>query len=228
MHHYSFQHLLGYDEQAFWRKRKNWKGKIREDSRVEIIASDISLRLCFCKRELQSQQEWGIKYDWIFKFAIFEKQRFPERPREWLLFNSKYGERLGENEWIESNLQANGKISWSSNGAGYRGYIFYCKYGVGQKKKVLKASRKSSFGTARWRPTAEYDINEGKKERINQKAKVRSPNIQTSTLLLYFSGVRPEADHFNCLFTVKKWLAELPHEMVFQPANWLIPKARNL
>jgi len=159
--HYSFQHLLGYDEQAFLAKKKKLEGKIQEIPELQIVASDISLQaIAFAKENAITA---GVDHMIDFQVCDFEDTEIPERPRGVIIFNPEYGERLGENEELELTYKRMGDYM-KQKCAGFRGYIFTGNMELA-KKIGLKASRRIEF----WNGTIDcrllrYDMYEGKKE----------------------------------------------------------------
>jgi putative N6-adenine-specific DNA methylase len=159
--HYAFQHILGYDEQAFLAKKKKLESKIVEATEVKIIASDISLQAISFARENAAYA--GVEHMIEFQVCDFAETEIPEKPRGVIFFNPEYGERLGENDELEVTYKRMGDFM-KQKCAGYRGYIFTGNLELA-KKVGLKASRRMEF----WNGTIDcrllkYDLYEGKRE----------------------------------------------------------------
>ena len=158
---YAFQHILGYDAQAFLAKKKKLESKIIHDPGVSIIASDISLQAISFAQENAAYA--GVEHMIDFQVCDFAETEIPERPRGVIMFNPEYGERLGENAELEITYKRMGD-HLKQKCAGYRGYIFTGNLELA-KKVGLKASRRIEF----WNGTIDcrllkYDLYEGKKE----------------------------------------------------------------
>ena len=159
--HYSFKHLLGYDEQAFLAKKAKLESKIMELPDLKIIASDISLQAISFAQE--NAITAGVDHMIEFQVCDFAETEIPEKPRGVIMFNPEYGERLGENDELEITYKRMGDFL-KQKCAGYRGYIFTGNLELA-KKIGLKASRRIEF----WNGTIDcrllkYDLYEGKKE----------------------------------------------------------------
>jgi putative N6-adenine-specific DNA methylase len=157
--HYSFQHILGYDPEAFFAKKKKLESKIVEATEVKIIASDISLQaISFAKENAVFA---GVDHMIEFQVCDFAETEIPERPRGVIMFNPEYGERLGDLTELEETYKRMGDYM-KQKCAGYRGYIFTGNMDLA-KKVGLKASRRMEF----WNGTIDcrllkYDLYEGK------------------------------------------------------------------
>jgi putative N6-adenine-specific DNA methylase len=158
---YAFQHILGYEEQAFLAKKKKLENKVIHDPGVTIVASDISLQAISFARENAAYA--GVEHMIDFQVCDFAETEIPERPRGVIMFNPEYGERLGENEELELTYKRMGDFM-KQKCAGYRGYIFTGNLELA-KKVGLKASRRIEF----WNGTIDcrllkYEMYEGKRE----------------------------------------------------------------
>lgn len=158
---YAFQHILGYDPQAFLAKKKKLENKVIHDPGVAIVASDISLQAISFARENAAYA--GVEHLIDFQVCDFAETEIPERPRGVIMFNPEYGERLGENEELELTYKRMGDYM-KQKCAGYRGYIFTGNLELA-KKVGLKASRRIEF----WNGTIDcrllkYEMYEGKRE----------------------------------------------------------------
>ena len=157
--HYSFQHILGYDEETFQAKKRKLEHKIIANPGVKIIASDISLQAITFARENAAFA--GVEDLIDFQTGDFAETEIPEKPRGVILFNPEYGERLGENDELEVTYKRMGDFL-KQKCAGYRGYIFTGNLDLA-KKVGLKASRRIEF----WNGTIDcrllkYDLYAGK------------------------------------------------------------------
>ena len=157
--HYSFQHILGYDEETFQAKKRKLENKIIANPGVKIIASDISLQAITFARENAAFA--GVEDLIDFQTGDFAETEIPEKPRGVILFNPEYGERLGDLTELEETYKRMGDFM-KQNCAGYRGYIFTGNLDLA-KKVGLKASRRIEF----WNGTIDcrllkYDMYAGK------------------------------------------------------------------
>ena len=157
--HYSFQHILGYDEETFQAKKRKLENKIIANPGVKIIASDISLQAITFARENAAFA--GVEDLIDFQTGDFAETEIPEKPRGVIMFNPEYGERLGDLTELEETYKRMGDFM-KQKCAGYRGYIFTGNLDLA-KKVGLKASRRIEF----WNGTIDcrllkYDIYAGK------------------------------------------------------------------
>ncbi|MCM0041350.1 MAG: class I SAM-dependent RNA methyltransferase [Algoriphagus sp.] len=157
--HYSFQHILGYNEETFQAKKRKLENKIIDNPGVKIIASDISLQAITFARENASFA--GVEDLIDFQTGDFAETEIPEKPRGVILFNPEYGERLGDLTELEETYKRMGDFM-KQKCAGYRGYIFTGNLDLA-KKVGLKASRRIEF----WNGTIDcrllkYDMYAGK------------------------------------------------------------------
>lgn len=157
--HYSFQHILGYDEETFQAKKRKLENKIIANPGVKIIASDISLQAITFARENAAFA--GVEDLIDFQTGDFAETEIPEKPRGVIMFNPEYGERLGDLTELEETYKRMGDFM-KQNCAGYRGYIFTGNLDLA-KKVGLKASRRIEF----WNGTIDcrllkYDLYAGK------------------------------------------------------------------
>jgi putative N6-adenine-specific DNA methylase len=157
--HYSFQHILGYDEETFQAKKRKLEHKIISNPGVKIIASDISLQAITFSRENAAFA--GVEDLIDFQTGDFAETEIPEKPRGVIMFNPEYGERLGDLTELEGTYKRMGDFM-TQNCAGYRGYIFTGNLDLA-KKVGLKASRRIEF----WNGTIDcrllkYDMYAGK------------------------------------------------------------------
>jgi|UniRef100_UPI004047965D putative N6-adenine-specific DNA methylase len=158
---YSFQHILGYNEETFQAKKRKLENKIIDNPGVKIVASDISLQAITFARENAAFA--GVEDLIDFQTGDFAETEIPEKPRGVILFNPEYGERLGDLTELEETYKRMGDFM-KQKCAGYRGYIFTGNLDLA-KKVGLKASRRIEF----WNGTIDcrllkYDMYEGKKE----------------------------------------------------------------
>ena len=156
---YSFQHILGYNEETFQAKKRKLENKIIANPGVKIIASDISLQAITFARENAAFA--GVEDLIDFQTGDFAETEIPEKPRGVIFFNPEYGERLGDLTELEETYKRMGDFM-KQKCAGYRGYIFTGNLDLA-KKVGLKASRRIEF----WNGTIDcrllkYDMYEGK------------------------------------------------------------------
>ena len=157
--HYSFQHILGYNEETFQAKKRKLENKIIANPGVKIIASDISLQAITFARENAAFA--GVEDLIDFQTGDFAETEIPEKPRGVIMFNPEYGERLGDLIELEETYKRMGDFM-KQKCAGYRGYIFTGNLDLA-KKVGLKASRRIEF----WNGTIDcrlmkYDLYAGK------------------------------------------------------------------
>jgi putative N6-adenine-specific DNA methylase len=157
--HYSFQHILGYNEETFQAKKRKLEHKIIANPGVKIIASDISLQAITFARENAAFA--GVEVLIEFQTGDFAETEIPEKPKGVILFNPEYGERLGDLTELEETYKRMGDFM-KQKCAGYRGYIFTGNLDLA-KKVGLKASRRIEF----WNGTIDcrllkYDLYAGK------------------------------------------------------------------
>lgn len=159
--HYSFQHLLGYDEQAFLAKKAKLEAKIEEIPEVVIVASDNSLQAISFAQE--NAITAGVDHMIDFQVCDFADTEIPEKPRGVIMFNPEYGDRLGVDDELQETYKRMGDFM-KQKCAGYRGYIFTGNMELA-KKVGLKANRRIEF----WNGTIDcrllrYDMYQGKKD----------------------------------------------------------------
>ena len=138
---YSFQHILGYNEETFQAKKRKLENKIIDNPGVKIVASDISLQAITFARENAAFA--GVEDLIDFQTGDFAETEIPEKPRGVILFNPEYGERLGDLTELEETYKRMGDFM-KQKCAGYRGYIFTGNLDLA-KKVGLKASRRIEF-----------------------------------------------------------------------------------
>ena len=158
---YSFQHILGYNEEIFQAKKRKLENKIIDNPGVKIVASDISLQAITFARENAAFA--GVEDLIDFQTGDFAETEIPQKPRGVILFNPEYGELLGDLTELEETYKRIGDFM-KQKCAGYRGYIFTGNLDLANKVG-LKASRRIEF----WNVTIDcrllkYDMYEGKKE----------------------------------------------------------------
>ncbi|MHA7128735.1 THUMP domain-containing class I SAM-dependent RNA methyltransferase [Algoriphagus namhaensis] len=158
---YAFQHILGYDENAFWAKKKKLENKIKEIPELVIVASDISLQAISYAKE--NAITAGVDHMIDFQVCDFAETEIPEKPRGVIMFNPEYGDRLGVDDELEQTYRRMGDFM-KQKCAGYRGYIFTGNMALA-KKVGLKANRRIEF----WNGTIDcrllkYELYRGSKE----------------------------------------------------------------
>ncbi len=157
---YAFQHLIGYDENAYKAKKRKLENKITEIPELRIVASDISLQAISYARE--NARVAGVEHMIDFQVCDFAETEIPERPRGVIMFNPEYGDRLGVDDELVVVYKRMGDFM-KQKCAGYRGYIFTGNMALA-KKVGLKASRRIEF----WNGTIDcrllkYEMYEGKR-----------------------------------------------------------------
>lgn len=137
---YAFMHLLGYDEQIFFKERRNLKDKVIKASDVKIIASDISAEAV--KIAEANAKTAGVDQLIQFQICDFAETIVPEN-HGIVVFNPEYGERLGIHTKLEATYQRMGDFMKQSC-KGYHGFVFTGNPDLA-KKIGLRAYKKIEF-----------------------------------------------------------------------------------
>ncbi|MDN3203740.1 THUMP domain-containing class I SAM-dependent RNA methyltransferase [Algoriphagus sediminis] len=158
---YAFQHIIGYESEAYFAKKRKLENKIEEIPELKIVASDISLQAISYAQE--NAKTAGVDHMIDFQVCDFADTEIPEKPRGVVMFNPEYGDRLGVDDELEEVYRRMGDFM-KQKCAGYRGYIFTGNLALA-KKVGLKASRRIEF----WNGTIDcrllkYELYSGKRD----------------------------------------------------------------
>lgn len=138
---YAFMHILGYEEEVFFKARRVLKDQIIKNSDVKIIASDISEDAISIAQK--NAKTAGVDHLIDFQVADFADTILPEDEQGIIFFNPEYGERLGVHTKLEVTYKRMGDYM-KQYCKGYRGYIFTGNPDLA-KKIGLKASKRIEF-----------------------------------------------------------------------------------
>lgn len=138
---YAFMHILGYEEEVFFKARRVLKDQIIKNSDVKIIASDISEDAISIAQK--NAKTAGVDHLIDFQVADFADTILPEDEQGIIFFNPEYGERLGVHNKLEATYKRMGDYM-KQYCKGYRGYIFTGNPDLA-KKIGLKASKRIEF-----------------------------------------------------------------------------------
>ncbi|MEQ9425849.1 MAG: class I SAM-dependent RNA methyltransferase [Cyclobacteriaceae bacterium] len=161
---FGFMHLNDYDPTIWNSLRRKALDQVREDGFPKIIATDIS------GRALEAAQKnakiAGVDKMIDFWKGPFQKTIIPEGEGV-VILNPEYGERMGEEEELESIYRAIGDF-FKNKCAGKMGYIFTGNMNLA-KKVGLRAKRRLEFFNAKIDcRLLEYELYQGsKKEKEN-------------------------------------------------------------
>ncbi len=138
---YAFMHLLGYDEEVFFKERRQLKDQVVKHIDFKIIASDISEDAVNIAEK--NARTAGVDTLIDFQVADFAETLLPQNQPGVIIFNPEYGERLGVHAKLEATYKRIG--DYLKQGCkGYKGYIFTGNPDLA-KKIGLKASRRIEF-----------------------------------------------------------------------------------
>jgi len=138
---YAFMHILGYDEEVFFKERRILKDQIINHINFKIIASDISEDAINISEK--NARTAGVDTLIDFQIADFADTVLPENQPGVIIFNPEYGERLGVHSKLEATYKRIGDYL-KQDCKGYKGYIFTGNPDLA-KKIGLKASRRLEF-----------------------------------------------------------------------------------
>lgn len=138
---YAFMHILGYDEEVFFKERRILKDQIVKHIDFKIIASDISEDAVDISEK--NARTAGVDTLIDFQVADFAETALPEGEPGVIVFNPEYGERLGVHTKLEATYKRIGDYL-KQDCKGYRGYIFTGNPDLA-KKIGLRASHRIEF-----------------------------------------------------------------------------------
>lgn len=156
---YGFMHILGYEEELFFRERRKLKDQSVKEPGFRIVATDISADAVDVSRK--NAKTAGVDHLIDFSVCDFADTEVPQGPGV-IIFNPEYGERLGVHTKLEATYKRIGDFM-KQKCKGYRGYIFTGNPDLA-KKIGLKASRRIEFYNGKLDcRLLEYELYEGSK-----------------------------------------------------------------
>ncbi len=159
--HYSFMHIIGYEEAEYLKMKSALEEKISPMGDIQIIASDIEDQAVLFTKENAATA--GVEDLITYEVCDFEEATIPESEAGIMMVNPEYGERLGEEDELEATYKRLGDFM-KQKCAGYTGFVFTGNLDLA-KKVGLRPSRKIEFynGTIDCR-LLKYELYKGKKE----------------------------------------------------------------
>jgi putative N6-adenine-specific DNA methylase len=142
---YAFMHLLGYDEDVYFKEQDLLEEQIIETPGLRIIATDYSeLAIVNSKKNAIAA---GVANMIEFNICDFADTEIPEGQQGVFFVNPEYGDRLGEIDELEETYGRIGDFMKQKCG-GYFGYVFTGNLDLA-KKIGLKAKRRIEFYTSK-------------------------------------------------------------------------------
>ncbi len=142
---YAFMHLLGYDEDVYFKEQDLLEEQIIETPGLRIIATDYSeLAIVNSKKNAIAA---GVANMIEFNVCDFADTEIPEGQQGVFFVNPEYGDRLGEIDELEETYGRIGDFMKQKCG-GYFGYVFTGNLDLA-KKIGLKAKRRIEFYTSK-------------------------------------------------------------------------------
>ncbi len=141
---YAFMHLKGYNEELYLQEMERLNNQIIDVPGLTIIATDYSdMAIANARKNAIAA---GVAD--LIKFSVceFEATDVPQSTSGIMFMNPEYGERLGEQEALETTYGLIGDFMKKKCG-GYFGYIFTGNMELA-KKIGLKAKRRIEFYTS--------------------------------------------------------------------------------
>lgn len=159
--HYSFMHVIGYEEAAYQKMKAELQEKITPIEGIEIIASDIAEQAVMFTKENAATA--GVEDLLSYEVCDFEETTIPDSETGIMMVNPEYGERLGEEDELEATYKRLGDFM-KQKCAGYTGFVFTGNLDLA-KRVGLRPSRKMEFynGTIDCR-LLKYELYKGTKE----------------------------------------------------------------
>ncbi|AFL85151.1 putative N6-adenine-specific DNA methylase [Belliella baltica DSM 15883] len=159
--HYSFMHIIGYEESAYLKMKAELEEKITPIDGIEIIASDIVEQAVLFTKENAATA--GVEDLISYEVCDFEETTIPDSETGIMMVNPEYGERLGEEAELEATYKRLGDFM-KQRCAGYTGFVFTGNLDLA-KRVGLRPSRKMEFynGTIDCR-LLKYELYKGKKD----------------------------------------------------------------
>lgn len=155
---YSFMHILGYDEEVYYREQDKLEAQIIEVPGLRIIASDNDRNAIINARK--NAIAAGVANMIEFDVCDFADSEVPNENKGAFFVNPEYGERLGEISELEETYARIGDFMKQKCG-GYHGYVFTGNLDLA-KKIGLKARRRIEFYSGKIDcRLLEYELYEG-------------------------------------------------------------------
>jgi len=157
---YAFQHLLGFDPEAWQSMRHGARAETRKTPDGPIIASDANPEAVKAAR--QNAKTAGVDHLMEFRVCDFRETPIPEGGGI-IVLNPEYGKRMGELKRLENVYRGIGDF-FKQKGRGCRGYIFTGNLDLA-KKVGLRTRRRIPFfnGEIECR-LLEYDLYAGSRK----------------------------------------------------------------
>lgn len=158
---YSFMHLLGYDEEVYYKEQDKLEAQIIEVPGLRIIATDHDANaITNAKKNAIAA---GVANMIEFDTCDFADTEVPGDNKGVFFINPEYGERLGEIGELEETYARIGDFMKQKCG-GYFGYVFTGNLDLA-KKIGLKAKRRIEFYSGRIDcRLLEYELYEGSRK----------------------------------------------------------------
>jgi putative N6-adenine-specific DNA methylase len=155
---YSFMHIIGYDEEVYFKEQQTLEAQIIEVPGLRIIASDHDLNaIANAKKNAIAA---GVPDMIEFDVCDFADSEIPAENKGVFFINPEYGERLGEIGDLEETYARIGDFMKQKCG-GYYGYVFTGNLDLA-KKIGLKAKRRIEFYSGKIDcRLLEYELYEG-------------------------------------------------------------------
>ncbi len=142
---YAFMHLIGYDDEVYFREQDLLEEQIIDTPGLRIIATDYSeLAIVNAKKNAIAA---GVANMIDFEVCDFADTGIPDGNTGVFFFNPEYGDRLGEIDELEETYGRIGDFMKQKCG-GYYGYVFTGNLDLA-KKIGLKAKRRIEFYTGK-------------------------------------------------------------------------------
>jgi len=137
---YAFQHLIGFDPEAWQSMRRKARAEARREPAGVIIASDISPDAVKATR--QNAKTAGVDHLMEFRVCDFRETPIPAGGGI-IMLNPEYGKRMGELNRLADIYKGIGDF-FKQKGMGCRGYIFTGNFDLA-KKVGLRTRRRIPF-----------------------------------------------------------------------------------
>ncbi|MCH7412253.1 THUMP domain-containing protein [Belliella sp. R4-6] len=159
--HYSFMHIIGYDEAIYHKMKADLEEKITPIGDIQVFASDIAEQAVLFTKENAATA--GVEDLISYEVCDFEDTTIPDSEAGIMMVNPEYGERLGEEDELEATYKRLGDFM-KQKCAGYTGFVFTGNLDLA-KRVGLRPSRKMEFynGTIDCR-LLKYELYKGKRE----------------------------------------------------------------
>lgn len=142
---YGFMHLMNYQESMYEAAIKKLEQQVVDLPSLKIIATDISEDAIYISKVNAGIA--GVEELIDFEVCDFQQTTIPENENGIIYFNPEYGDRLGEEEALQTTYSLIGDFMKKSC-KGYTGYIFTGNLELA-KKIGLKPSRRIEFYTSK-------------------------------------------------------------------------------